>query len=103
MEVTRMKVIKMPRKRKDYCTTVGELIEELEKYDKDAYVMLDNEGNTYSVPRPMIWNENDPESPVAFFIGPEIAHHMEDVTKFVEKLRAGNITFTQLEDFLKDV
>jgi len=49
-------------------STVGELIEELRKFSPDRLIIVDLDGNTDGVPRPELWNENDPESPVALFI-----------------------------------
>jgi len=49
-------------------STVGEFIEELRKFSPDRLIIVDLDGNTDGVPRPKLWNENDPESPVALFI-----------------------------------
>ena len=50
--------------------TVKELIKLLEKLDPDKLVIIDDNGNTYGLDSDeiSIWNENDPESPVAIYI-----------------------------------
>ena len=48
--------------------TIKELIEKLQKFDEDKLVIIDNDGNTFGVDNPEIWNEEDPESPVAFYV-----------------------------------
>jgi len=50
--------------------TVKELIELLGKLDPDKLVIIDDDGNTYGLDdnEVSIWNENDPESPVAIYI-----------------------------------
>lgn len=47
--------------------TVSELIEKLQKFDGEKLVIVDDDGNTWGCPDPEIWNENDPESPIAFY------------------------------------
>ncbi len=51
-------------------TTIKELIEHLKKFDEDKLVILDDDGNTYGIDEATIsiWNEKDPESPVAIYI-----------------------------------
>jgi hypothetical protein len=50
--------------------TVKELIERLQKFDEDKLVILDDDGNTYGLDDNEIdiWNESDPESPIAIYI-----------------------------------
>lgn len=47
---------------------VKELIEKLQSFELDAELILDDDGNTYDVPEPELWCD-DEDSPVAFYIG----------------------------------
>lgn len=49
--------------------SVGELIDYLELLGRERYIMVDLDGNTWPLrsSHVALWDENDPESPVAFF------------------------------------
>ena len=81
-----MKVIQMPHVRSKYVSTVGELINELEKYNRAAYVMLDNHGDTHAIRKPEIWNDADPDSPIAIYIGDELDKKYEAIEVFIDDL-----------------
>ena len=49
--------------------TVEQLINKLmEQADWSRQVIIDDDGNTCDIPEPKLWDENDNESPLAFFI-----------------------------------
>jgi hypothetical protein len=58
-----------PPKRGPRFDTVGDLIDYLEILGRDRLLMVDLDGNTFPLTSKHValWDENDTESPVAFF------------------------------------
>lgn len=50
--------------------TIAELITHLQTFDPNKIIMIDDEGDTYSIVKEQIrlWDENTPEDPIAIFI-----------------------------------
>jgi uncharacterized protein YjiK len=48
--------------------TIGRLIDLLSKFDRDMPIAISDDGNIYEVPEPELWDENNPEIAVVFYI-----------------------------------
>jgi hypothetical protein len=70
--------------------TVGDLVIHLSKFNPNASIIIDIQGNTTDMKRRSvaIWNENDPESPVAIYVGEfidEVDEILGDVGELIRK------------------